>query len=287
MPRPGIQFENCLTTSFQINRKYKNGMEETVLAIVANYDFSENADVLKACLSRYYKTLLLDNSSPTPPRTVDIILPNHRYVGLWNASVRLALDYNKQWLLFVASDIQIPDVDLLATCLRTVLKKSSVGIYTPSLKLDSRLAYPACFQRKTGKLRECYVTEGFFFLARTKILERLYPVALEVNRFGFGIDLMTAYNAYRTGYKVVVDDRVVIHHPAAIHATPNDQAVEEQMKYMGPEGRRFMKWLFQRLKREGRLSEIPCRLAMICSRPFLRTYKTFFGGHHKPILSAN
>jgi hypothetical protein len=247
-------------------------MEQTVLAVVANYEFSENADILKTNLADHYKTLLIDNSSPTPPRMADIILPNHRYTGLWNTAVRLALEHNKEWLLFVASDVQLPDASLFAACVQTVLKNSSIGIYSPALRSDSRLSYSACFQRGTGKLRECYVVEGFFFLARTNILERLYPVTIEECRFGFGIDLMAAYYAYHTGHKVVVDDRVVIYHPGAIHATPNEQAVEEQMKYMGAEGSRFREWLYQRLEREGRLSEIPRCLARNCSLVLLRRF---------------
>jgi len=250
-------------------------MEETVLAVVANYAFSENADVLKASLKPYYKTLLIDNSSPSTPRTADVILPNRRYTGLWNASVRLALEHHKPWLLFAASDVLIPETDLLASCIQTVLKNPSVGIYTPSLRADSRLSYPACFHRGTGKLRECFVTEGFFFLARTDILARLYPISVESNRFGFGIDLMSAYHAYRTGHRVIVDDRVVIYHPAAVHDTPAGMAVEEQMKYLGPEGRRFREWAIRRQQREGWLREAPRRWARAFSRPILRKLYSF------------
>jgi len=245
-------------------------MEDKVLAVVANYDFSENADRLKECLSSEYKTMLLDNSSPVPPRTADVILPNLRYTGLWNASVRLALEQRKKWLLFVASDIQIPDAGLLARCAKSALDKSSIGIYTAALREDSRLSYTACFLRKTGKMRECYVTEGFFFLARTRILESLYPVPPEKCRFGFGLDLMTAYHAYRSGYKVVVDDRVVIYHPAAIHETPIEQAVAEQRNYTGPEGSQFREWLCERLRREGRSNEVPRTLGRNCWSCVLR-----------------
>ncbi|GEM_PF-2452847 len=250
-------------------------MEKMVIAIVTNYGFSENADALKARLSPYYKTLLLDNSSPNPPRTADYILPNHNYTGLWNAAVRLAIEHKKPWLLFVASDVQIPDVALMAGCMQTILMSPSAGIYTPSLRHDSRLSYDACFQRATNKIRECYITEGFFFLARTDILARLYPVSQEENRFGYGIDLMAAYHAYRTGHTVLVDDRVVIFHPAAVHSTPVDIAVEDQIKYMGRSGQRFRKWANQRLRYEGTLREVPRLLARACYRPLLRALDSF------------
>lgn len=206
--------------------------QNSVLAVVANYDFSANADILKANLSAYFETVLVDSSSPNPPKTVDQIIPNFYYGGLWNESVRIALENQKQWLLFVASDIQIPDVKLLASKIQTMLDKDRVGVYTPSLHYDSRIAFDYCYNRGTGKIRECYLCEGFFFLARTEILAKLYPVSLDDNKYGWGIDVMTAFHAYQLGMKVVVDDRVEIYHPASSHPIPIDLAFQQVMKYL-------------------------------------------------------
>ena len=249
-------------------------MEDAVLAVVTNYDFSDEADHLKAGLAPYWETLLIDNSSPIPPRTVDFILPNRHYSGLWNAAIRLALERRKPWLLFVASDVQVPDQERLAACMRAVLKDRSVGIYTPALRPDSRLAFPACYHRGTGRLRECFVCEGFFFLARTDVLTSLCPVDLEANRYGWGMDIMAAYHAYRTGRRVIVDDRVVIYHPSAIHEISIEQASAQQANYLGAEGGRFFTWTQARLRRQERLAEIPRRMVAGVSRLLRRTLDT-------------
>lgn len=235
-------------------------MESSVLAVITNYDFSANADDLKTRLAPLFETFLVDGSSPTAPRTADVIVPNLYYSGLWNEAVRLALERRKAWLLFVASDVQISDVNLLADCLRDVLKRRSAGIYTPSLRPDSRASYQATICRDTGRIRECFVNEGFFFLARTRILSRVYPIDLQRNRYGWGIDVMACLHAYRTGHQVLVDDRVTIYHPAAIHDIPTEQALQQQKRYMAEEGKRFLDWTTRRLARQGQILELPRRL---------------------------
>jgi hypothetical protein len=236
-------------------------MEPSVLAVVTNYDFSANADDLKSRLAPHFEILLVDGGSPVAPRTADIVIPNLYYSGLWNEAVRQALERRKRWLLFVASDVQIFDTNLLADCIRDVLKKASAGIYTPSLRPDSRASFQASICRGTGRIRECYACEGFFFLARTNILSHVYPIDVQLNRYGWGIDVMACLHAYRTGYQVLVDDRVAIYHPAAVHSIPVEQALQQQIRYMSDEGNRFLKWTTKRLARQGQLREIPRRLA--------------------------
>jgi len=216
-------------------------MDDKLIAVIANYGFSEHADELKARLSPHVPTLLIDNSSPVPPRSVDYVLPNRYYSGLWNTAVRLALERQQRWLLFIASDVQIPDIGQMVHCLFHASRRSEVGVYTPALRADSRAAYPACFQRNSGGLRECHVCEGFCFLARTEVLERVYPIDLDANRYGWGVDAQTCYEAYRCGYRVFVDDRVNIYHPAAIHEIPIEQARLEQANFLSTEARRFLK----------------------------------------------
>lgn len=247
----------------------------SVLAVVTNYDFSANADDLKARLAPYFETLLIDNSSPIPPRSADVILPNRHYTGLWNESVRLAIERDKQWLFFVAADVQIPDAACLAANLNRVSKKADIGVWTPSLRNDSRAYFTACFGRGTRGLRECYIVEGFCFLARTKVLAKLYPVDYEFNCYGWGIDVMTAYCAYRMGYKVAVDDRVTIYHPPSIHVTSTVIPQEQQIRFMGDAGRDFQHWADERLRCEHELVEIVSRKMANIARFLVRARNKF------------
>jgi hypothetical protein len=229
-------------------------MNDQVLATVVNYDFSDNADDLKARLSPHFETVLIDSGSPTPPATVDMGIPNEYYAGQWNASVRLALERSKDWLLLVASDVQIPHPDVLATCIGEVTDDPCIGVYTASLKRGSRAAYPTCFHRGTGKIRECLVAEFFFFLARTDILQLLYPVPVEVVPYGSGIGIRACYHAYQMRRTVVVDDRVEIFHPASMHIPSDGEALRQYRQYVPLEARRFFRRSKRYLARRGRFA---------------------------------
>lgn len=190
----------------------------------------------------YFDTILVDNSSPIKPSLVDVVLPNAYYSGLWNAAVSAAVAAKKDWLLFVASDVQIPNIDLVATSIISACSNRYTGLYTPSLRPDSRLAYSACFTRGTGAIRECFVCEGFFFLVRTKIVARLHPVDPSLNMYGWGIDAFTAYMTYKMGYRCVVDDRAQIYHPAATHEISIEDAKVQSARFMTPAALRFVSW---------------------------------------------
>jgi len=236
-------------------------MTNSVLAVVTNYDFSDNADTLKASLSHYFETLLIDSSSPSPPKTADRTISNLYYGGLWNEAVKLTQEKEKHWLLFVASDIHIPDVKLLANCIQTVLGDNKIGVYTPSLRYDSRIAFDYCYNRGTGRVRECYLCEGFFFLARTEILAKLYPVDTRDNYYGWGIDIMTAFHAYQAGLKVMVDDQVEIYHPPSSHPISIEQAHQQSVKYLTTtKAISFLDRSKKRIEREKKLSRVGKRL---------------------------
>jgi hypothetical protein len=220
----------------------------SLLCIIANYDFSAAADHLKAGLSVYYETLLLDSSSPDPPRTVDIQLPNWYYTGLWNQAVQLALEAHKTWLLFVASDVEIEDIALLARCVSDVLEDESIGIYTPSLRLDSRVSFQSCFNQASDQIRDCALIEGFFFLARTSVLAPCYPVDRHTNRYGWGIDVLSAYHAHQMNYRVVADDRLCIYHPPSYHEINREVAVDQFYECLGdPAVRAFFEHTLQQI----------------------------------------
>lgn len=213
-----------------------------VVAIVANYGFSAEADNLKRILGKSFDTVLVDNSSPSPPKSVDITLPNKYYTGLWNAAVEQAILKNKEWLLFIASDVEILDTDAFVSRIDEISRMRGIGLYTPSLSRTSRLAYPVCFRQDSKGLRECFVCEGFLFLIRTKIVSRIYPVDNAINKYGWGLDAYAGYLTYLAGYRAVVDDRVLIHHPAAIHEIPIEDARAQVKIYLPATVWKFLVW---------------------------------------------
>ncbi len=203
---------------------------------ITNYDFSEKADSLKDKFKDKTHTIIIDSSSPTPPKLTDISIPNTYYPGLWNASVNYVITNKFDWLMFIASDVDVLDDSLYDRCISILNTHPHIGIYTPSLTNSSRLSPRACFNKKGGKvIRRVPYIEGFFFVARTIILEKLYPIV--DNKFGWGIDQIMARVATNLGYHIVVDDSVQIHHPAMLaqHAIDMDLADKDAARF-------FKKW---------------------------------------------
>jgi hypothetical protein len=211
-----------------------NFLSSEVLVSVTNYDFSDNADHLKRQFKKCFPTILVDSQSPYPPKTADFIIKNDYYPGLWNASVKHAIDNKFRWLMFVASDLQIKNVSLLCRRAHEVIRNDKIGSWTPSLKKGSRASFTALFNKDTDSIRECVLIEGFFFLSRVELLVPLYPID-QKNIYGWGVDVASCYLAFKSQMLVVVDDRIEIFHPESLnkHKIDDVRANEDWNNYLG------------------------------------------------------
>ena len=200
---------------------------DNVVVVICNYDFNDNACKLKQFFTSAFATILIDGSSPTPAQNADLIIPNDGYRGLWNAAAKLAIDQGREWLFFIASDVELIRAELLIEAIRDASRDSQLAMWTPSVSADSRHAFRSCMHRPTSMQRICGVPEGFCFMIRTSILRRQYPVSAS-NRFGWKIDMASASMAHSIG-SVVVDDRVMIFHPPARDEHQIDEVVAQQL----------------------------------------------------------
>jgi len=216
---------------------------DRICVTITNYDFSDSADRLKREFQKYLPTVLIDAQSPHPPSLADYTIQNTYYPGLWNAAVHYASSHKFQWLMFVASDVEIRDFSLLCRLASELTRFDAIGIYTPSLSASSRVSFPSLLNRKTGSLRECGLAEGFFFLSRTELLEKVYPIDKR-NRSGWGVDVMACYLCYASRRIAVVDDRIQIYHPPRKreHAINVQIAATQQMNYLG---KNINKWFIE------------------------------------------
>jgi len=199
-----------------------------ILVVVANYGFPENADRLKSSFSHFFQTFLLDSSSPLAPKLVDLTIPNTYYPGLWNAAVHKAFSSRCDWLFFLASDVTVKQVKKLSYCIKEVSSNPNVGVYTPSLTPNSRVAFTSLVNKKTNGIRSCHLVEGFAFLVRVDLLTDIYPIPV-FNKYGWCLDLIMCEIARKKGYNILVDDRVSIFHPKSQehHSINSQSAIDE------------------------------------------------------------
>ncbi len=214
---------------------------DEVLVVIANFDFSENADKLKRGLEPFFETILIDAESPQIPTRVDTVIPNQYYPGLWNAAVQVSLNKNFGWLLFIASDVVVENFDGLARSVRSTLRNTEIGVWSPSLNLHSRSSFELQKNRLTSGIREVGIIEGFIFLARTNLLSTIFPAPPE-NRYGWGIDIALCFESFKSGLKVVVDDAVKVFHPEKLnsHEIDDQEALRNSNDYLGEE---ILKWV--------------------------------------------
>lgn len=200
----------------------------SILVSIGNYNFSDNADLLKNNFSQFFDSILIDSSSDIRPQSVDFVIPNNFYTGLWNESVKLALEKQYEWLFFIASDITLlsSDMNLIYQILLQITNEKSIGVYSPSVDPQSRCYFHELFNTNKNTLREIPFVEGFIFLARTDILKKMYPVDHTINKYGWSLDKGMCHISRKLNYKVVVDDRIIIHHPKSVH--PIDMVIANQ-----------------------------------------------------------
>ncbi|CAK6701811.1 hypothetical protein IFHNHDMJ_03233 [Synechococcus sp. CBW1107] len=235
--QPAYQFMHRRSTSFIGSTAKAQAInspprKESILVAITNYDFNQNAEALKGFFEKHFPTILIDSSSPTKPESADIVIPNNYYPGLWNRATQEALEGGYQWLLFIASDVQVLDANMLVHCIREVTERDDIAVWTPSMRRDSRFYYQSCAHQPTSGMRQCAVAEGFCFLAKTTALNQVYPVSQQI-RYGWGIDRALSFCAQSIGH-VVVDDRVQIFHPQSKenHSIDLKAADAEGMNYV-------------------------------------------------------
>jgi len=216
-------------------------LKASILACVTNFDMSQEADRMKAGLRAAsggrYDTLMLDSSSELRPAMVDRVIENQYYTGLWNESVKAAMEGAYEHLFFIASDVQVEDYNILADLLCEASRNPKIGVYCPSMDSKSRHSFKDCSNKGTGGIRECNSIEGFCFLAKTKILAEIYPVTN--NKYGYCIDKLACDLARKMGYFAAVDDRTKIFHPATQSSIDKGEATHSGMAFYWTRIREF------------------------------------------------
>ncbi len=197
--------------------------KEDVLVCITNYNSNENALSLKSNFSKYFETIIIDSKSNIIEDGFDIKLENVFYTGLFNESVNQCKIRNKKYLFFIASDVYFEDCEKVSEFISNL--NDDVYLWAPSSRGQS---HQHCKNKGQG-LREVPYLEGFCFLSHIECCKSLYPISLNRNKFGYGIDLLLGHNCIKIQRKkCLVDDRIEIYHK---EGTGYDQGQALHMMY--------------------------------------------------------
>lgn len=181
---------------------------EEILVCITNHNNNENAKKLKNIFSNFFDSIIIDSGSDDVDKEFDIKLKNVYYSGLFNKSVEETEKRNKKYLFFIASDVLINNYEKINKIISNL--EDNIYLWAPSSKGQS---HEHCKNFNSGGYREVPYLEGFTFLSHISLTKELYPVSLEDNLYGYGIDLLLGHNCIKIfNKKCVVDDRVEIYH---------------------------------------------------------------------------
>ncbi|NTW31664.1 MAG: glycosyltransferase [Bacteroidetes bacterium] len=188
-------------------------LSEKIVCVIVNHNNNENAIKLRNNFSRYFDTIIIDSGSEIKDKTF-ICLENVYYSGLLNNAYNYAKTNKYDFLLSICSDVicENSEIDKMALTLKK-LDLTKIGVYSPS---SSGRSHAYCKQGNNSGLRSVPFVEGFMFLADMNILEKIFPVDLDINLYGWGLDVAKGYFCRKNNKLCLIDDSVNVYHPGDI-----------------------------------------------------------------------
>lgn len=210
-----------------------------ILCSIVNHNCNGNTAVLRKNLSVHFDTIVFDSGSDKQ-ESYFVSLGNVYYSGLLNHSFQCAKKLGYEYLFMICSDVQfeMAEIEKMVASLRETELKG-VGTYSPCSRGRSHQFCKKEFERG---LRAVPFTEGFVFLSSLKVLEEFLPVNLDINRYGWGLDIAKGYYTRKNNLLCVIDDGVQVYHPESTGYS-NEKAENDMWNWVNqindPEFRRF------------------------------------------------
>ncbi len=216
-----------------------------ITCCLLNYKHDENTmkwyDRLKSVYNTYIiDTNYLDNGGECPFDVNDshILLCHNLYFG---GSTLKAYEIMKKdggkWLMAITTDVECNDENFpkLIECVSEVVKRQDIGVWEASAAKGSycngaTMVIPTNvhqYYQGTGKMRDVKCGEGWFEFVNCKVADYVIPKLNYVdNKHGWGINDMFNRAARKFKLRVVIDDRVVLFHPAGTVYNNQEAAAE-------------------------------------------------------------
>jgi hypothetical protein len=159
-----------------------------------------------------------------PPRSGWVNLDAHSYfTAKWHAALER---FDADVLFNVQADVTVPDMAAIFAMAWAAFRGGDVGVYAPDVEYAFWSFDPAFLPRYADGLHAAPLAEALcWFLAADVVRRSRYPTP-KVNRFGWGIDLVTAATSLRLGLRVVRDYRCRVDHPKGSGYPPAEASDE-------------------------------------------------------------
>lgn len=186
---------------------------DNIAIIIFNHALNEKAIQLKERFAGKVDVFLFDSGSQInsdQEQYFDNIFENIYYNGLLNETNLFLKNHDYEIGMIITSDVKISNIDVFLDKTRGAFDNEDIGVYAPSAEYSYHRHM--IYNKGRGVQQVCF-TEGFCFAFRSTILDKMCPVNIGLNKFGYGTDIILGYHALNQGFISVVDYTHYVDHP--------------------------------------------------------------------------
>lgn len=180
---------------------------------IFNYGQMENALTLRSQFDAIgVRAYVLDSASGEDVPELDYVFefPNIYYSGLWNEALSM---FSGSHLMVITSDVKIPDASRLINNAKQFFKSDKAWIYAPNVNYTFWNYDLGSLPDIGRNIKQVPNTDGMCWMLSSDAAFSVGNVDNEINKIGFGIDLLAAMLAYRENKLVGRDYSIEVIHP--------------------------------------------------------------------------
>lgn len=188
-----------------------------IQCFVFNYaHFPEAMSLYRAFAAEGIETYLLNcaaaNDPPFEETETIIKLPNIYYSGQWNEALKR---FNGDVLFVTNADVKVVNPGRILHRMKLFYEKfgAKAGLYAPNHYWTPWTYNPALLNEIAPGLKQVPATDSTIWSLHASIVNKVGPIDLEVNKLGWGIEIIAAYYCFLEGKYVVRDYSVKCYHP--------------------------------------------------------------------------
>lgn len=151
-----------------------------------------------------------DSGNEVPEGNNIYAFENIYYSGLWNEALEL---FTGSHMMIITSDVEIPDASKLVKNAKAFYKSDKAWIYAPNVNYTFWDYEPSALADYSRDLKIVPNTDGMCWALSSDAAFSVGNIDIEINKIGFGIDLLAAMMAGREGKLVVRDYSITVKHP--------------------------------------------------------------------------
>lgn len=188
-------------------------MDFDLQVFIFNYGLMDNALKLKNQFKDIgVSAVILDSNSGNPlPDDEDVYsFDNIYYSGLWNEALDMLTGSH---MMIITSDVTIPDARKLVNNAKSFFRSDKAAIYAPNVNYTFWNYELSALPDFSRDIKVVPNTDGMCWMLTSEAAYSVGNVDNEVNKIGFGIDLLAAMFATRDGKIVGRDYSITVIHP--------------------------------------------------------------------------